>query len=87
MTATILAQHRGYTITDEPWGSEPFTIYTPDNRVLDHCDDETVEECIRTIDVIEDERESNERKESERGWYPGACFDKSYPENYSNIRA
>jgi hypothetical protein len=87
MKPTVLAIHRGYTITDEPYGSEPFTIYTPENRVLDHCDECTIKQCMDTIDVIEDEHEANERREKERGWYPGACFDRSYPENYSNIRA
>lgn len=58
-TATILATHRGYTVTDEAYGSEPFTIYTPEGRVLDHCDEETIEQCCDTIDVIEDERKAN----------------------------
>lgn len=58
-STTILATHRGYTVTDEAYGSEPFTIYTPEGRVLDHCDEETVEQCCDTIDVIEDEREAN----------------------------
>lgn len=79
MKPTVLAIHRGYTITDEPYGSEPFTIYTPENRVLDHCDECTIKQCMDTIDVIEDEREANDR-----GWYPGAYFSKrgGYPETY-----
>lgn len=58
-TATVLAVHRGYHVTDEPYGSEPFTIYTPEGRVLDHCDEETVKDCCDTIDIIEDERHTN----------------------------
>ena len=79
---TILATHRGYTVTDEPYGSEPFTIYTPEGRVLDHCDECTIKECIDTIDIVQDEHEAAERRED--GWYPGSYFSKrgGYPETY-----
>jgi hypothetical protein len=84
MRPTVLATHRGYTITDEPYGSEPFTIYTPEGRVLDHCDEETIKECIDTIDIIQDEHEAAERREDERNWHPGSYFSKrgGYPETY-----
>ena len=84
MRPTVLAQHRGYTVTDEPYGSEPFTIYDPDNRVIDHCDECTVKECCDTIDVIEDDREAAKRRDDDRNWYPGAYFSKrgGYPETY-----
>jgi len=86
-TATLLAEHRGYKVTDEPYGSEPFTIYSPDGKVIDHCDDETLAECLTTIDVIQDEIEAEQERKDDLRWYPGACFDSNYPENASNIRA
>jgi hypothetical protein len=66
MKPTILATHRGYTVTDEPYDSEPFTIFSPEGRALDHCDECTVNECIDTINVIEDERECEIRRDMER---------------------
>jgi hypothetical protein len=82
--ATLLLEHRGYKVTDEPYGSEPFTIYSPDGKVIDHCDEETVQECIATIDVIEDEHQAAERRELENAT---GTFYGNYPETYDNIRA
>lgn len=95
-TATVLAIHRDYTITDEPYPypssdgrqlSNPFTIYSPDGKVIDHADEENLKECIQTIDIIQDEIEADEERKAERRWHPGACFDRNYPENANNIRA
>ncbi len=51
--------YRGALITDEPYYSspaikEPFTIIIAD-RIWDHCDEETLEEILDTIDNILDE--------------------------------
>jgi hypothetical protein len=75
---TILSTHRGYTVTDEPYGAEPFTIYTPDGRVLDHCDELTVKECEDTIDVVENQHQATIHNG------PAAFFSKrgGYPETY-----
>jgi len=54
MNNKTIMLYRGALITDEPYGTEPFTIIIAD-RIWDHSDEETLEEILDTIDVILDE--------------------------------
>jgi len=61
----ILEIYRGYTITDEPNGGYPFSIYDEERSLLMDADSDTIEQARKQVDIVADERQA-EQDEKER---------------------
>jgi len=61
----ILEIYRGYTITDEPNGGYPFSIYDEERNLLMDTDSDTIEQARRSVDYVADEKEAKELEEAE----------------------
>lgn len=62
----ILEIYRGYTITDEPNGGYPFSIYDEERNLLMDTDSDTIEQARRSVDFVADEKEAEEQAERDR---------------------